>query len=258
MGFEVIDRTIMGEVGRVATTAVLPADSVDVPGVLFIHGGGKEPKDQSRPRPGKIRFRGWQELLAQQGIASIALDFPGVGDSADIPFENGYLSQRTFDAHLALDLLAMHPKVDQTNMAVIATSMGGHSGARLSVRDRKLRGVFLYGPAAYGKRAENARFGPDFTKAITEPGSWEDSLAFCDLSQFQGRVVVCYGENDRVIQPRAIQERYQQIAIAKGGYAVRFMGVDHFFYTHPRPAQQLASRSLENHSVDFLKSVFVT
>src|SRR4051812_24624665 len=63
--------------------------------VLICHGAGTSNKE---------RFKELQEFLEKNGIASLAFDFTGVGESGGT-FEEGTLNQRLLDAQKALEVL---------------------------------------------------------------------------------------------------------------------------------------------------------
>src|SRR5258708_12214961 len=98
----------------------LPKNRENPPGVLILHGGGKATKE---------RFLYLQELLYQQGFASFAFDFRGVGESKG-NFESGSLENRLRDANAALHEFSKH--VSQIKIAILATTLFYHISPQIA------------------------------------------------------------------------------------------------------------------------------
>ena len=95
----------------------LPAGEGPFPAVVFNHGHGGS-KDEN------TGFGGIAEALAEAGIASIRMDFPGCGDSTK-PFTENTLSNMIADSNAAKDYLVANYPVDADKLGILGYSMGG-------------------------------------------------------------------------------------------------------------------------------------
>ena len=95
----------------------LPAGEGPFPAVVFNHGHGGS-KDEN------TGFGGIAEALAEAGIASIRMDFPGCGDSTE-PFTENTLSNMIADSNAAKDYLVANYPVDADKLGILGYSMGG-------------------------------------------------------------------------------------------------------------------------------------
>ena len=104
--------------GRIIPAIVtLPAGEGPFPAVVFNHGHGGS-KDEN------TGFGGIAEALAEAGIASIRMDFPGCGDSTE-PFTENTLSNMIADSNAAKDYLVANYPVDADKLGILGYSMGG-------------------------------------------------------------------------------------------------------------------------------------
>lgn len=175
----------------------MPA-GVKRPGAVFLHGGGKSTKE---------RFALLQESFSQAAVASIAIDFRGIGGSSGV-FADGGIANRILDANAACDFFLGIENVDPHGLVVVGASMGAAVAIGLTeVRD-DVKALILISPAAYSKRAYNLRLGRGFQAVVREENSWTESPSFGSLANFKGPVMVVYGENDVVI-PQGVKTRYK-------------------------------------------------
>lgn len=170
--------------------------------VLLLHGAGNSSKE---------RFIDLQQFLYDNNISSLAIDFRGVGESQG-EFKNGGLSNRLLDAISAYDNLIQ--LVPNTKIAVLGTSMGGHIASRFTLK-RNCYALILKYPAAYSRESENLALNEEFTKAISIPNSWENSLSFKALGKFKGKILLLDGGADKVI-PEEIKNKYRELAKRNG------------------------------------------
>jgi dienelactone hydrolase len=113
-----------------------------LPTVILVHGSGGA----------GAREAGWAEHLNKLGIATFTLDsFTGRGITNT--GENQALLPRlamVFDAYRALDLLAKHPRIDPSRIAIMGFSRGGQATLYSSLkRFRRLQGSAGVEFAAY-------------------------------------------------------------------------------------------------------------
>ena len=104
--------------GRIVPAVVtLPVGEGPFPAVVLNHGHGGN-KDEG------TGFGGIAEALAEAGIASIRMDFPGCGDSTE-PFTENTLSNMIADSNAAKDYLVANYPVDADKLGILGYSMGG-------------------------------------------------------------------------------------------------------------------------------------
>lgn len=165
---------------------------------LLLHGGGTSSSAGLAPL---------REHLQAQGIGSLAFDFVGHGRSG------GALLGSSLASRLAqVDAVLRAHELDPARTGVIGFSMGGHIAA-LSAARHRFAACGLVIPAAYTARAAALPFGPAFSAALREPGSWRDSDAFVAIAGYRGRLQVVSAERDAVV-PAEIPARYAREALA--------------------------------------------
>jgi len=124
-----------GTPARIGGVLQLPARCEKVPGVLLVHGSDGI----------GVREHDWSQVLNDLGVASFILDsFTGRGIVETITDQSrlGHLGM-IFDAYRALDLLAGHPQIDASRIAIMGFSKGGFVALYSSMR----RFQRCYGPA---------------------------------------------------------------------------------------------------------------
>ena len=119
----------------IAATLYLPADAQPggplLPGLIVAHGAGSR----------RLRHRSFCQYACQAGMAVLAIDFRGHGESTglvDGPLEEDILA--------AVSLLRTHPLIDGTRLGYRGSSMGGYYGLR-AARDADFAAVAVLCPA---------------------------------------------------------------------------------------------------------------
>lgn len=197
----------------------LPFDDLVLKGSTF----GAAPRLMSLHGGGTARHTGVHYLLrplAEAGVPGVAFDFSGHGDSSGVVAGSG-LRHRVAQARAVADHLAMAPP-----LCLIGTSMGGHVACRL-VEHFQPRAMVLFCPAAYSAEAETVPFGPDFQRVLRGTTDFGDSPAFDALENFEGRLLLVFGDADTVIPP-AVQRAYADRARrASSVELIRLAGAPH-------------------------------
>lgn len=220
-------------------TLSLPAGAnADTPVVLMLHGFASQ-----RDEVGNM-YLDEAAALADEGIASLRIDFPGSGDSLQGTLDLTY-DVIGEDAVRAYDWLASGDAgQDFSSVSALGFSMGGHAVASLvaerpdvaaaalwngSVEDHTGREV----PAeaiADGHILQDLGFTLwDSSLAYYE--SAVDSTALTDLSTFAGPVLVVHGAEDTVV-PGEVADGVVEALEANGNEAVTRLdidGADHIF-----------------------------
>ena len=205
--------------GRHITAVVtVPAGDGKFPAVVMNHGHGGS-KDEG------TGFAGIARALADKGIASIRMDFPGCGESSD-PFTDNYLSNMIADSNACRDYLVSNYSVDAERLGVLGYSMGGRIISTIIGQDNHgyqaavlLAGAVGDGPAlaeniaggafqfseAYDEAQEKGYFRITtlYGKVQDLSAHWFDELCSIDplenASGFTGPVLVMYGDQDTMV-----------------------------------------------------------
>lgn len=122
----------------VHATVTVPRDAGEMPLVVLCHGF-------TGNRSGDGHFPALAALLAERGVASIALDFPGNGDS-DEPFTDYTLDNMLADIDAAIRYMQGSYSIDAARIGLVGHSMGGRMAA-LRLRE-DIAAAALWSPAA--------------------------------------------------------------------------------------------------------------
>ncbi len=174
---------------HVAGTFLAPQSKV--PGVLFVHGwGGSQERDLDRARG-----------IAGLGCVCLTFDLRG--------HEKGSARQQTVtrednlrDIIAAYDLLAQHPAIDTSSIAVVSTSYGGYLSTILTtlrpVKWLSMRVPSLYRDAEWKlpKRQLNRE---DLAVYRGAPVTPEENRALAACAAFRGDVLIVESEHDHLV-----------------------------------------------------------
>lgn len=200
--------------------------------ILYLHGGG---------HADHTRYTALIKRFSALGIIGHAFDHHATT-----------LAGRLGEAEQQLALLKSQHHLEDHNIFVWGSSMGGHIAARLTRTHPNLAGVILQSAAAYSQAAEHIPFGPDFTAELRRKGSWQDTSAFVDLDNYIGKVLVMYGEHDDVI-PKGVITRYTARAV-KNGESQVLTGAGHSLLRPNTETEQNAWEQMYNHALKFIQS----
>lgn len=246
-----------GSASFTASEVSIPSRGVSVPGILTVpeakgrvplvvmahgHGGSKEEAGG---------FTAIAEALARNGIASIRVDFPGCGESAE-PFTENNLGAMLADIDAARDFAVASADVDERRIGIFGYSMGGRLAILSSVRFgykamSLLAPVANDGPSAmYGfmggedayaalaaeaDRSGSARFTTPFGQVQDLGARWfsDNEAARCieAVKAYRGPIQYLHGTGDVIIAASVIDE---SAAAAKAGSEVERVtvaGADH-------------------------------
>lgn len=223
---EVVDASIASRDVMVPATILLPEikDGEKVPVVVFAHGHGG-----TRAETG---FAVIMNELVQKGIACIAIDFPGCGNSTE-SFQKNILRNMKADTVAALDYMIANYPIDAEKTGIFGYSMGGRIALELTAEEMwKFDGMALLAPAAstgdlkgfFGgaevfdplqKKAEDegfAVFTTMFGQVQELSKEWFEDLAKMPenspalaAEKFAGKAIVFYGEDDPSVNPAISQ-----------------------------------------------------
>jgi len=221
--FRSVETTFMSRGVAVPATMVTPAtsDGGAFPLVVMAHGHGG-----SRNEGGGYSLVA--ETMAEHGIASIRMDFPGCGDSSE-SFTKNNLSNMLLDLQAARVFAESQPdiEIDGDRVGLLGYSMGGRLVALLSETDPSYKAMVMWTPAvgSSSEREINSLGGPDAYADLRELAHetgvaeyttrWGSNLQvgyrwFVDLEEmkplealakFAGPLLVIYGDQDDVVFP---------------------------------------------------------
>jgi dipeptidyl aminopeptidase/acylaminoacyl peptidase len=215
------DVTVTKDDRAVPATVVMPDGSGPFPAVVMNHGHGG----------GRQEGGGFERLadaLAEAGIATIRMDFAGVGDSK-APWTDQSLSTMISDSNASLAYLLSNYPVDPDRLGILGYSMGGRVALTIAQStDNPYKAVGLLAPSANpgkdlmlvlaGSEAEYERL---YAEAKSEKGyadyttqygqeqqlslQWfEELLASVPLqsmSALKGPMLIVHGDKDVIIPP---------------------------------------------------------
>ena len=226
-------------------TLVQPAESKQpLPLVILIHGHGG-----TRHEAGG--FTQVAEVLAEQGIASVRMDFPGCGDSRE-SFSQNNLTNMLEDIEAAHRYAQSELDIDPTRIGLLGFSMGGRL-ALLYSQTTPVKTMALWAPAAtdgassmitaLGGQSSYAQMKARAAKdgAVPFTTAWgqqqllgrqfftdiENSRPSSAINEFEGDLFVLYGSLDQVVKPAVPQAVYNQAARASSRQIYVVKGADH-------------------------------
>lgn len=132
--------TIPGERGSIHATLTTPANAENMPAVVICHGftGSRQLDGHAKPLA---------KTLAQHGIASIAIDFAGSGESEE-PFTAYTPANMRDDITSAITYLTDTVGADPERIGLLGHSMGGRAvSLYLDGRDYPVTAAALWSPA---------------------------------------------------------------------------------------------------------------
>lgn len=161
-------------------TICLPEGEGPFPLVVINHGHGG-----SREENGG--FGGVAKALAAAGIASIRMDFPGCGESAE-PFTENYLSNMISDSNACLAYALENYAVDADKLGIMGYSMGGRIAMTILAGDHSYKAAALLAPSvdAGANMALNFTGGKDAYEALLAEANSDKGYA--DFTTIYGQV----------------------------------------------------------------------
>lgn len=217
----VAEVTVMNGARAVPATVVIPDGEGPFPAVVMNHGHGG-----GRQEGGG--FGRLAKALADAGILTIRMDFPGSGDSKE-SFTEGYLSNMISDSNASLAYMLANYPVDPARLGILGYSMGGRIALTIGAStDNPYKAMGLLAPSAdpgkglllffAGSEAEYERL---YAEASSDKGyadyttqygqqqklskQWFDELLASkpleNIGAYKGAMLVVHGDKDVVIKP---------------------------------------------------------
>jgi pimeloyl-ACP methyl ester carboxylesterase len=207
-------------VGDLHIEGTLVAPRTLIPGVLFVHGwGGSQKQYCARAR-----------TLAELGCVCLTFDLRGHAQTR-AHYETVSREENLRDVVAAYDVLAAHPSVDTTRMAVVGSSYGGYLAAILtsmrSVKYLALRAPALYKDTDWELAKMRLKVQQDldaYRRLAVRPN---ESRALRACTDFAGDVLIVESEHDRIV-PHQVLVNYREACVAARSLTHRVIeGADH-------------------------------
>lgn len=192
----------------------------------------------------KEELQATAEYLHSRGLATLAIDGPGQGESEyALPIEPAYEKVAT----VAVDWLANRPEIDARRIGFFGVSLGGYYAARAAAYERRLRAsVALCGPYRFDLDWDDL---PSLTRATFEhrsgafgPEAARQRAAALTLegaaSQITNPLLIVHGRRDRLV-PAHHAERLA--AEAPGAELVMYEDGNHGITNHPFESRALVA-----------------
>lgn len=255
--------TIETPLGPMIGTLETPAGD-PAPVVLLFHGftGSRDELPVANTDEGV--FSRTARLLAEQGIASLRIDFRGSGESpgafADTTFEG-----QVADGLAALSWLEANPAVDGQRLAVLGWSQGGLVATAVAGRSDKPDALVLWAAVANPEESFGGIVGSetlemglaagDAALPVTLPwgavvelkrGFFEGVTTFdppAELASYAGPLFIAHGTKDTTVLPTAVDTF---LAAHEGEEASWTAEMDHVFnaFTGPETLDQMVGETI--------------
>lgn len=254
-----IDTPFGPVIGTLETPAGDPA-----PVVLLFHGftGVRDELPVANTDEGV--FARTARLLAEQGIASLRIDFRGSGESpgafADTTFEG-----QVADGLAALDWLEANPAIDGQRLAVIGWSQGGLVATAVAGRSDKPDALVLWAAVANPEESFGGIVGTETIAKGLEAGEaalpvtlpwgavvdlkrgfFEGVTTFdppAELASYAGPLFIAHGTQDTTVLPTAVDTF---LAAHEGEESKWIAEMDHVFnaFTGPETLDQMVGETV--------------
>jgi len=139
--------TFTNEGMTLVCSLTIPGTSQLPPIVITMNGFGGDRDDVEIPGTGEPFFKRFARILAEQGIASLRIDFRGSGDS-DGEYQMTSFSTQISDALAAVDYICNNLKhqVNTKSIGMMGFSQGGIGGSTAAAKDKRVDSVVLWSP----------------------------------------------------------------------------------------------------------------
>lgn len=211
---------IKNEKRIVPAVVIIPDGEGPFPAVIMNHGHGGTKEEHGG-------FTSLAKALANKGILTIRMDFPGSGESEE-PFTENYLSNMISDSDVSLEYVIKNYNIDKDKLGIFGYSMGGRVALTIvSKEDNPYKAIGLLAPSSdpgedvikkiIGSEDEYIRlekeamkkgyanFENEFIGQQTLSVEWIDEMKSShprdNISNFKGDMLLVYGGKDLVVLP---------------------------------------------------------
>ena len=249
---DVLSTSLMLDNGEYEIPAIMtsPEGKAVVPGVILLHGSASHKNEV-----GDLYLR-LAEQLANNGIASIRIDFAGTGDSP-VDYTHYTLKTAVRDAEVALAFLRSQPRVDDHRIGVVGFSQGGLIAQLLVAQQPGIKSFVAWSSVAsdgigpFADMFETLYMTAKREGQVEQQFAWRPPLSISyewfeqvmanqslsGMAEYTGSVLAIAGSNDTVVPPTAATK----LIVASGSdvaRAVTIKGADHIFNVLDENANQ--------------------
>lgn len=194
------------------------------PAVLIFHGFTGQKNEMDITGTEEAMFEMTARIFAENGIASLRIDFIGSGESEG-KWEDTTFSSQIDDAIAAIDFLESNPNIDMSKIGVLGLSQGGLVAACTASRDSRVKTAILWSPVAIPAYTYSVLLGADVvtgsleldgdemleatlpwgaTTLLKKPFYQELFLTdpVAEMAKFDGPLMVTVGLADTVVSPQ--------------------------------------------------------
>jgi dienelactone hydrolase len=128
----------------------IPRAHMLCPIVISLNGFGGDRNDVVIPGTDEPFFQRFSRIMAEQGIASLRVDFRGSGDSEG-EFQMTTFSTQISDALAAVDYICsnLRYQVDTKSIGIMGFSQGGLVGSTTAAKENRVDSLVLWSPATF-------------------------------------------------------------------------------------------------------------
>jgi len=192
----------------------MPALLNEVPGVVFLPGGGMTKEQAS--------FHGM--ILAELGYGVLVIDQRGVGETGGkyLNFDSDYQvffqgkepmqHLSVYDGLRAYDVLRDFEKIDENNIAIAGESMGGRYALIAGSIDKRLKGVLVISSSGFGIEVNPLSAGNDYMVSI-DPDHYIDKIS-------PNKLVMIHTVKDSVVPLEIAENSFEKAKEPKKFYLI--------------------------------------
>jgi pimeloyl-ACP methyl ester carboxylesterase len=247
-------------------TLTIPNTRKKAPIVITLNGFNGDRNDAVIPGTDEPFFKRVARMLAEQGLASLRVDFRGSGDS-DGEYNITTFSTQISDTIAALDFICSDLKhlVDSNSIGIIGFSQGGLVGSVAAAKDKRVDALVLWSPLTNPPRSFQGLLLEEGIKqglALPDGGSaifgiyvggqyvyWDAYLGkaffedifkidpLAEIKDYKEPMMVIVGSNDPIIWPQpAVGKLY--LKYHPGSEKLVVLDADHAFNYWEGPEPQ--------------------
>ncbi len=207
----------------VATWTVPNGAQTPYPTVLMLHGFNGQRQELPINNTKETMFGRTARVLAEQGYASLRIDFRGSGESEGAWADTTFSSQIS-DARAAVQFLSRQRSVDRNRISILGLSQGGLVAAATAAAERSVKSLILWSPVAIPVQTFGDLLGKDtITKGLASQGQeitaklpwgaeiklkigfFEDLFKInpiAEITRFKRPLMVVVGLKDNIVAPQ--------------------------------------------------------
>lgn len=241
----------------VANWAIPKGATAPYPAVVILHGFTGQRQELGVSGTTETLFSRTARLLAEQGYASLRIDFRGSGESiGTFTFADTTFSSQISDARAAIDFLSRQPQVDHKRIAILGLSQGGLVGATVAAADSQVKSLILWSPVAVPSQTFGDLLGREaITKGLASKGKaisvtvpwglsvelktkfFEDLFRInpiAEITRYNRPLLVVVGLKDQVVTPQP-QAGQLYLEYHPGREKLVILDADHIFDAQSGP-----------------------